>query len=38
MQHVEPWYSVEEIANHLGISKETIGKLVMVELVKWLLR
>jgi len=24
MQQVEPWYSVEEIANHLGLSKETI--------------
>lgn len=24
MQTVEPWYSVEQIAQHLGISKETI--------------
>ncbi len=24
MQNVEPWYSVEQIAQHLGISKETI--------------
>lgn len=21
---IEPWFSVEEIANHLGVSKETI--------------
>lgn len=24
MQSVEPWYSVEQIAQHLGISKETV--------------
>ncbi len=24
MQAIEPWYSVEEIARHLGVSKETI--------------
>lgn len=24
MQQTEPWYSVEEIAKHLGVSKETI--------------
>ena len=24
MAEVEPWYSVEEIAKHLGVSKETI--------------
>lgn len=24
MQAIEPWYSVEEIACHLGVSKETI--------------
>lgn len=24
MQTVEPWLSVEEICNHLGVSKETI--------------
>lgn len=24
MQIIEPWYSVEQIAQHLGISKETI--------------
>lgn len=24
MQSVEPWLSVEEIAQHLGISKETV--------------
>lgn len=23
-QTIEPWYSVEEIARHLGVSKETI--------------
>ena len=24
MQQIEPWFSVEEIARHLGVSKETI--------------
>lgn len=24
MQQVEPWYSVIELAKHLGVSKETI--------------
>lgn len=24
MQPVEPWYSVEQIARHLGVSKETV--------------
>lgn len=24
MQQIEPWFSVEEIAGHLGVSKETI--------------
>ena len=24
MQTIEPWYSVEQISQHLGISKETI--------------
>lgn len=24
MQAIEPWYSVEEIARHLSVSKETI--------------
>jgi excisionase family DNA binding protein len=24
MQAIEPWYSLEEIARHLGVSKETI--------------
>lgn len=24
MKSIEPWYSVEEIARHLGVSKETI--------------
>lgn len=24
MQVIEPWYSLEEIARHLGVSKETI--------------
>lgn len=24
MQPIEPWYSVEKIASHLGVSKETI--------------
>lgn len=24
MNSIEPWYSVEEIARHLGVSKETI--------------
>ncbi len=24
MQRAEPWYSLEEIAKHLGVSKETI--------------
>lgn len=24
MQAIEPWYSLEEISRHLGVSKETI--------------
>jgi excisionase family DNA binding protein len=24
MQQIEPWFSVEEIAQHLGVSKETV--------------
>ncbi len=24
MRHIEPWFSVEEIAKHLSVSKETI--------------
>lgn len=24
MLQVEPWYSVEDIASHLGVSKETV--------------
>lgn len=26
MQAIEPWYSVDEIARHLGVSKETIHR------------
>lgn len=26
MQAIEPWYSVEDIARHLGVSKETIHR------------
>jgi len=24
MQQIEPWFSVDEIASHLGVSKETV--------------
>jgi excisionase family DNA binding protein len=30
---IEPWYSVEEIARHLGVSKETIYRWLEKELI-----
>lgn len=33
MKQAEPWYSVEEIAKHLGVSKETIYRWLKREIV-----
>lgn len=38
MEEVERWYSLEEIANHLGVSKDTIRsyiKRVLFHFTKW---
>ena len=33
VQSIEPWYSVEEIARHLGVSKETVYRWLERELI-----
>jgi len=32
-QQIEPWFSVEEIARHLGVSKETIYRWLEKKLI-----
>jgi len=33
MQAIEPWYSVEDISRHLGVSKETIYRWLEREII-----
>jgi excisionase family DNA binding protein len=33
MPQIEPWYSVEDIARHLGVSKETIYRWLEREVI-----